>query len=50
MNDNKLYVIAVSTDFVTMCFHNTIDMYESGIPITSYYVMAGDKVLDRVEL
>ena len=47
---NKLYILAVDNQGVSFCTINTIDLFESGISIVSYYVMCGDKVLDRVEL
>ena len=47
----KLYILAVDNQGHSMCFINTMEMYESGIPIVSYYVMSGDnKLTDRVEL
>ena len=50
-DDKKLYILAVSTDFVSMCFINTMEMYESGISISSYYVMCGEERLtSRIEL
>ena len=47
----KLYILAVDNQGHAMCFINTMEMYESGIPIVSYYVMSDDdKLTDRVEL
>ena len=47
----KLHILAVDNQGNAMCFINTTEMFESGIPIVSYYVMDGDnKLTDRVEL
>ena len=47
----KLHILAVDNQGNAMCFINTMEMFESGIPIVSYYVMDGDnKLTDRVEL
>ena len=48
---NRLHILAVDNQGCSMCFINTMEMYESGICITSYYVMSGDERLTpRIEL
>ena len=47
---NKMYILGVDNQGVSMCFINTIDMYESGISITSYYVMNNEEIVARIEL